>query len=179
MKLKIPFEDKTLWQGKYISTKLLDNWYEYVHDGTGKLVVVLCFRNPEQGVWEFLGRYEKCPPHKDGIALCALTGGIEEGEQYPLVAAMRELKEESGIIPFNSEVIVLGTLRPSKASDSTAYLFAVDLNDLEKKHKYVGKGDGTKGEEGSYCAWVSEQEAINSKDPLLISAIARLKLKHE
>ena len=168
-------EDQTLWKGKYISIRLLDGWYEYLHDGTSKLVVVLGYRRLGKDAWEYLGRYENCPPHKDGITLCALTGGIEENEK-PLHAALRELKEESGLVydSYDSEIKYLGTLRPSKASDSTAYLFAVDLSNVPNQEKYVGKGDGTKGEVGSYCKWISRNEAINSKDPLLISAVSRL-----
>lgn len=164
-------EDKILWQGKYISVKLLDGWYEYLRDGTGKLVVVIGYRRIGKDAWEYLGRYEKCPPHKDGITLCALTGGIEENEE-PLKAAKRELKEESGL--DGGEFKSLGTLRPSKASDSTAHVFGVDLSEAPDKDKYFGKGDGTKGEVGSYCRWVGYREAINSKDPLLIAAVTRL-----
>jgi len=168
-------KDKILWKGKYISIKLLDDWYEYLHDGTGKLVVVLGYRRVGKDAWEYFGRYENCPPHKDDIALCALTGGVEKDED-PKEAALRELKEESGIVydSYDSKIKDLGTLRPSKASDSTAYLFAIDLGKVPEKERYTGEGDGTKGEEGAYCKWVSRKEAINSKDPLLISAIARL-----
>lgn len=165
---------ETLWKGKYISVKLLDGFYEFLHDGRGKSVAVLGYRRVGKDAWEFLGRFENCPPHQDGIVLCSLTGGMEEGEN-PKQTALRELKEESGIV-YDSEIKELGTLRPSKASDTTTYLFAVDLSDVPDKEKYIGKGDGTKGEEGAYCKWISKSDAVNSKDPILISMIARLGL---
>jgi 8-oxo-dGTP pyrophosphatase MutT (NUDIX family) len=164
--------EQTVYQGKYISVKLLDGWYEFLRDGTGKFVAVLGYRRIGKDAWEYLGRYENCPPHKDGIALCSLTGGMEEDEE-PTQSALRELKEESGITT-DEELESLGTVRSSKASDSTGYLFAVDLSEVPDQPKYTGKGDGTKGEEGSYCKWVSREEAINAKDTILITMIARL-----
>lgn len=160
-----------LWKGDYLSVRLMDSWYEYLHDGNGKLVVVLGYRRVAVDAWEYLGRYEKCPPHDDGIALCALTGGIEKDEE-PLTAALRELKEESGIV-CDPKIESLGTIRPSKASDSTAYLFSVDLQEVPDKDKYVGEGDGTEGEKNSYCKWVSSVDVLKSKDALLITAMAR------
>ena len=48
------------------------------------------------------------------------------------------------------------------------YLFAIDLSDeFEAGKKFLGEGDGTKGEEGSYCKFVTIDEAVDSKDALL------------
>lgn len=167
---------KDLWKGKYLSVKLLDDWYEYLHNGNGKFVVVLGYKRIGKDAWKYLGRYENCPPHNDGISLCALTGGIDDDNEKPEKAALRELQEESGIDSkkYKLELENLGTVRPSKASDSIAHLFAVDLQNVPDKDMYVGKGDGTKGEQGSYCKWVDSQTVKNSKDPLLITCFAKL-----
>jgi hypothetical protein len=69
-------------------------------------------------------------------------------------------------------IISLGTVKPSKASDNTTHLFAVDL-DIGAK-KVVATGDGTLGEEGSYCNWISVGELLDAKDPLLHSIFSRL-----
>jgi hypothetical protein len=164
--------DETLWEGKYLTVKLLDGWYEYLHDQNGRFVAVLGYRREGLDGWYVLGRYETCPPHRDGIALCALTGGIEEGET-PEAAAVRELGEESGIIAEVSKLEALGTIRPSKASDSIGYLFAIDLTNIEVKDRYIGGGDGTRGEVDSYCSWVGTRDAIASKDPMLATMTAR------
>lgn len=164
---------KQLFKGKFLTINLLDDWYEFIHDGNGKFVAVLGYRRLGKDYWEYLGRFENCPPHQDGISLCCLTGGIENDE-LPLDAAKRELKEESGIDIETKMFKSLGEVRPSKMSDSTGYLFAVDLSHIAEQDKYVGGGDGTKGEMGSFCKWVDKEKAFNSKDPLLITCISRL-----
>jgi 8-oxo-dGTP pyrophosphatase MutT (NUDIX family) len=168
---RVMADKKPLWTGEYLSVYLLDDFYETLHDGTGKFVAVLGYRRVGRDAWEYLGRVEKCPPHQDGFALCALTGGIEKDEE-PLQAAIRELKEESGIT--SDKLKPLGTIRPSKMSDSTGWLFAVDLTDEPDQDKYAGKGDGSKGEEGAYCKFISYKDGISSKDPILATMIARL-----
>ena len=109
------------------------------------------------------------------MELCALTGIVEEGED-PKVTALRELEEESGIVSI-AQPINLGTVNPSKASDTTAYLFGVDLNRVPDQARYYGPGDGTRGERGAYCAWVGLHEVLACKDATLIAALARLQLK--
>jgi 8-oxo-dGTP pyrophosphatase MutT (NUDIX family) len=166
---------KTIFKGKYLVVKLLDDWYEFLSDGTTRFVAVLGYRRVGKDAWEYLGRIEKCPPHQDGFALCALTGGIEKGEE-PLQAALRELKEESGVVydSYDSEIKELGTIRPSKMSDSTGWLFAIDLGKVPEKKRYEGEGDGSEGEKGAYCEWIGYREATNSKDPILACMVARL-----
>lgn len=165
-------KDKTVWEGEYISVKKKGGWYEYLHDGTGKMILVLGYRLTDDRI-EFLGRFEETPPHGDGIQLCGLTGGVEKSEK-PLGAAKRELKEEAGIDKKKENFLELGTVRNSKASDSFGYLFGIDLSDVEEKEKYVGKGDGTQGEKGAYCKWVLREDILEGKDPLAIVALARL-----
>ena len=164
-------EKKPLWTGKHLSVYLLDDWYEVLHDNSGRFVAVLGYRRVGKDAWEYLGRVEKCPPHQDGFALCALTGGMEEGEEQ-LAAAIRELEEESGVKATNLKP--LGTIRPSKMSDSTGWLFGVDLSDQPDKDRYEGEGDGTEGEKNAYCKFVSYREVVNSKDPILATMAARL-----
>jgi len=171
---KILEESKLLWKDDYIEVRKKDGWYTYVHDGTGKFVAVLGFvKEPE---FMILGRYEDSPPHNEGISLASLTGGLEEKENEK-DGATREFGEESGIKINKEDLISLGEVRPSKFTDSVGYLFAVDLtnivDDLDKK--YMGEGDGTKGEQGAYCKFVSLEDMLKSKDPLSITCFARLK----
>jgi hypothetical protein len=124
--------DEVLWRGKYLSVCLRDGWYEFLRNGTGHLVAVL-------GYWgnHFLGRYEVCPPHNANYQMCALTGGVEQGED-PLAAAIREVKEEAGLDTEATQYRSLGTVRPSKASDTVAHLFACDLRGAPDYSRYRG-----------------------------------------
>ena len=171
-------EDVTLWSNEWLSIRRLDGWYTYLHETrtNGHLVVVLGFRKKPHdplGEPDLIGRVEKCPPHRDGFALCALTGGVEIGET-PLAAAVKEFHEEAGIKVGIREMIPLGTVRPIKAADTTAYLYAVDV-----KNRDIGKsiGDGTFVEEGAYCKWISWEDAFQSKDPLLATLAIRLAMR--
>lgn len=121
---------------------------------------------------EYLGRFEVCPAHSDKIELCSITGGMDVKLEKPIVTAWRELVEEGGYDVPIENIISLGTVRPSKASDKTVHLFAVDLEKGFTKVDAVG--DGTLGEMGSYCNWVDRGEIMRSKDPLLHSILLRL-----
>jgi len=153
MKLKNVFEsinkDKVLYADEWLSLRQTGGRYTYMHEekSDGKAVAVLGFKTEEDGSYKILGRFEEVPPHHDGISLCALTGMVEKGDE-PLETAVRELSEEAGIEADQDQFENFGTTRPSKASDTTMFLFAVDLSDIEEKEIYSGEGDGTKGEEG-------------------------------
>lgn len=166
MRLK---EDKTLWSNKWMAVKETDDDYTYIQDQSGKFVAVLGIAGNK-----IVGRFEEVPPHKDGIKLVSLTGGIEDGEK-PADAVLRELKEESGISVKKDKLIDLGTIRPSKGTNSTGYLYAVEVK--EKKGKFSGKGDGTEHEKKAYCKFVPLKEALNSKDSILITMVARYVLR--
>lgn len=169
--------DKVLFKNKWIEVREKDGWYTYSHSSwcKGKGVTVLGYRKSNDKI-EYLGRHELTICHSDEIELCSLSGGFDkEGENYK-ICANRELEEESGyVINDMRRFIELGSVRPSKSSDTEIFLFAIELKDNDEKIEIVG--DGTKGEEGAYCDWVSREEAINCKDPLVATMIARLDLK--
>ncbi len=123
----------------------------------------------KKDVLEILGRYEICPAHDDGMKLCSLTGGIDENKngwsKSSLIFAQKELEEESGINASKDRFVSLGTVKPSKSADTIVHLFAIELKtELPVKDP---KGNGSLGEQGSYCKWISLEEAINCKDPLV------------
>lgn len=160
---------KTLYRNEWLSLQETMDGYVYTHEekSDGQGVAVLAFRPRPLRV---VGRYENCPCHFDGMALTSLTGQLDQGET-PVQTAVRELFEEAGITVGPDEMKSLGTVRPSKASDTVMHLFAVDIGDRD-----IGRapGDGTKGEEGAYCKWVGHEEAIMSKSPVLATMVARL-----
>lgn len=166
-------EDKLLFSNEWVSVFERDGWYTYTHSNRTGLVCVVPYRNDKE--YPILGRYEICPPHNDGNSLTSITGSIEKGE-VPISAALRELKEESGYIQHREYFTYLGMLNLSKQSDEICYLYGVSLNRLYTKIEATQ--DGTKGEEGSYCKWISYEEAVKCKEPCMQSALLRLQHIH-
>ena len=171
--------DETLWEDEWIAVKKKDDLYTYTHSikSDGKGVAVLGYSYDDEDYEDtkmmVLGRYEDTPPHGDGITLTSLTGMVEKGDT-PLETAVKELKEESGISVDASKLEEIGTVMPSKSSDTVIHLFAVDLSsEFDGAKEFFGDGDGTKGEEGSYCKFVSIDDATESKCPLLSVMILR------
>ena len=165
-------KDPVLWEDEWLAIKQVDGWYTYSHsiksDGKGVAVLAYC-KEPSLKV---LGRYENTPCHGDGVALASLTGMVDHGGEGELETAVRELEEEAGVVADKENFKDLGTSRPSKSSDTTMYLYAVEVE--FKEGKLTGSGDGTKGEDGAYCKFVSLKDAIESKDPILATMVARL-----
>lgn len=163
-------DDKVLYKGPWLSIRQTPDGYEYMHQekSNGGAVAVLAYRlRPTQ----IVGRFEECPPHRDGLALCALTGMMDHPGEHPATTAARELQEEAGIMVNPEELKALGTIRPSKASDTLMHLFSVNIGE----NRDIGKsiGDGTRGEENAYCKWVTVDEALRCKDPMVATLLAR------
>jgi hypothetical protein len=169
--IRMNHEDREIFKGDWLSIRRTADNYEYVTQSRmgREAVAVLGYVSS----W-LLGRFEVCPAHGDfRPELCALTGGIDEGES-PEEAAIRELYEESG---FRANIHALRRLgspvRPSKASDTAIHLFAVPLDVKTIDGDFHGPGDGTVGEQGAFCRFISQQQALTSKDPLLVALAAR------
>ena len=132
-------------------------------------------RKNSSGVIEYLGRFETCPPHGNELKLCSITGGYDNADKFSLKqCAINELYEEAGYQVSPKYLIDLGTVYESKSSDTVIHMFAIDM-DLADVKKVEAIGDGTKGEEGAYCDWISKYDAITCNDPLLITMVTRFK----
>jgi hypothetical protein len=60
-----------------------------------------------------------------------MTGGYDNADRFSLVGcALNELREEGGYIAPLDAVINLGTVNPSKSSDTVIHLYAVNLDTL-------------------------------------------------
>jgi 8-oxo-dGTP pyrophosphatase MutT (NUDIX family) len=162
---------------EYLSLRQKDGWYTYTHESRaekGELVAVLPFILDMRGnVDKLLGRYEECPAHDDGVALCAITGGVDHGSN-PVEAVLQELWEEGGFRADADDLIELGTIRPLASSDACVHLYAIDVTNEEHLRREDSIGDGTKGEEGAYCDWVTMEDAVNCKSANMLSMICRL-----
>lgn len=162
--------DHILYNNEWLQMCETPDGYVYSHEAKsdGKGVAVLAFR--QQNGIEVVGRYEQTPCHRDGFALTSLTGLMDAADEYPAETAARELKEEAGIDVAPEQMRSLGSVRPSKQADTTMHLFCVDVGDRD-----IGEsvGDGTSGEQGAYCRWVTPREACLSKSPVLAALVAR------
>jgi len=180
--------EKTLFETKWSSIikKTMDNGsvYEYLHSPwcNGEGVAILPFRRTASSFtrldaidYEFLGRFEVCPAHSNDFELCSITGGMDKQGENPMITAWRELIEEGGYRVPLENIIPLGTVRPSKASDTKTHLFAVNLD--KGFDEFEAIGDGTPCEEGAYCKWVSRDNILLAKDSLLHAMYVRLRYK--
>jgi len=149
---------KTLWQGKFISVISPENIpYEAVHEGDGVIILP---------IWEKQGRLligirsEYCPPYmvKTGVEenwLTVMSGMREEGESEEQ-AALRELKEESGVEPINPDVRVNLSLIPVfKSSTYRASVVTVAFGEATES---PASGDGSKSEAKSKTLWIPREE---------------------
>lgn len=164
--------DKILYTVPFLSLVERDGWYYFAQiPGSAGGVVILLYRTDSQ--LPILGRYEICPAHSDGLALTAIAGGIEKGDT-PLETAIKEAYEEAGYRLQSRELTDLGRCNLSTNQDTLVYLFAADVTELRR---YDAPGDGTRGEEGSYCDWITPTQAVQSKSAFMSALILRLFVK--
>ena len=161
--------DKILYEGKWLSIVERDGWYQFSREtARAGVVYVLVFR---KAVFHpVLGRYEICPAHGDAEPiLTSLSGGIEVG-QDPADAAVAEVYEEAGYRITRDQLIDLGKVNLTKSTDTIGYLYAVDVSDLERGD---APGDGSLGEEKSYCNWISVWDTQMCKCPVMAALLVR------
>ena len=173
-------QDELLFENEFVSTYLRDGWYVYTEESRtqdSQIVCVLPFtlrKEEDNGALDkLLGRFERNPAHDDGIALCAITGGVDHGDK-PEEAAIKELWEEGGFALEADALIPLGTMRPLASSNATVHLYAVDVTGMEDIREEKPPGDGTIGEEDAYCDWITWEDAVGCKSANMMSAVLRL-----
>jgi 8-oxo-dGTP pyrophosphatase MutT (NUDIX family) len=162
--------DKVLYQGKWLSVIERDGWYHFSRESrSGGVVYVLAYRTDDAPM--ILGRYEICPAHSDATpTLTSITGGVPDARE-PIDIAVEELREEAGYDVDVRALSSLGKVNLTKSCDTIGHLYAVNLSGLER---HDALGDGSRGEIGSYCDWVSVKDAVRCKCPILASMIIRL-----
>ncbi|MGG1263748.1 NUDIX hydrolase [Brevibacillus laterosporus] len=179
-------KDTLLYKNKWLSVyeRELDNGIKWVYgrhgwcNGAG--VAILPFKkvlvNPgwNHSELRYLGRIELCPAHSEVPDLSAVAGGMDKDGETPIQVAVRELHEETGYKASEDDMIYLGTCRPSKGTDTTMYLYAVDVTNAEEGEPV---GDGSMIETMASTKWIERVEALYSKDPLLVTMVSRLEIK--
>jgi len=128
-------EEKIVWQGRFITTKVKGQW-EYVSRARGiKAAVILA--TVEDDV--LLVEQFRVPLGKSCLELPAgLIGDEEEGEAIEL-AASRELEEETGFRPDRIEIVGEFYSSPGMVSESFYFVRAHGLT-------RVSDGGGVEGE---------------------------------
>lgn len=161
--------DRILYSGKWLSVIERDGWYVFSREATSKGVVYILVLDKSKDK-PILGRFEICPAHSDIVQiLTSITGGINI-KRDPLSTAVEEIYEEAGYKVNPEQVRSLGKVNLTKSTDTIGYLYAVNVAGLKR-----GKspGDGSFGEIGSYCDWVSVDEAIECKCPVMSTLLLR------
>lgn len=165
--------DRVIAETPYLSLIERDGWYYFakVPGSPGGVSILLYRTGSDKSV---LGRYEITPAHNDIIpSLTAISGGIETDE-VPLQTAIKESHEEGGYLLSISDFIHLGSCMLSTNQDTRVYLFAADVTG---KERVDAPGDGTRGEVGSYCDWITPIQAIQSKSAFMSALIMRLRIE--
>ena len=167
-------KDKLLYEGEYLSIYEKDGWYTYCHDRNGEIIGCLVFTRDKRGnIEKVLGRWEY-DVQSGEQKLTSITGGVEDG-QTPLEACIIEMGEEAGYTVTEDDLIELGTMQPAKSEDTVIFLYGFDATGMEDMRREDSIGDGTKGEEDAYCAWVDMgPEVINMDNPVNHVALLRL-----
>lgn len=176
-----PVTYTVLGGGTWIEVRKANGWYEYMHSlrSDGRGVAILPFRwNPVLKhslghVYQFLARYEVTLSHGSDIQMCSITGMVDKSDKTIEQIVLEELKEEGGYLATDPSVLInLGTVRPNKGSDGIQYLFAINIDDPSVM-PCVAEGDGTFGEVGAYCDWISLDQLSSCKDPLMHAMFLR------
>lgn len=161
--------DKFLYAGPWLEVIERDGWYHFARNTTsgGGVYVLVWRQNVAKPV---LGRYEVCPAHGDiEPTLTSLTGGVNI-QHDPMDVAVQEVFEEAGYIVSRNQMIDLGKVQLTKFTDAIGHLYAVDVTGLERVD---APGDGTQGEVGSYCHWITIEDALFCKCPVFGCLIYR------
>lgn len=151
----------TLWKGKWVSIiSPIDAPYECLHE-EHDFVLVLPYLEPrnESEKRQFIVRKEFYPSYqmKDmhKIHYTVISGAIEKNE-IPFEALIREIKEESGIIVKDFEIIEEKEYMPlCKSTDFRGYFYILKIKNWSK---IVPEGDGTEYEAKSESILVTFDE---------------------
>ncbi|AJR26035.1 MULTISPECIES: NUDIX hydrolase [Sphingobium] len=167
--------EEIMWEGRFITAKRRGRW-EYVGRARGiHAAVILAVDEAADGRHVLLVDQYRVPLGRRCIELPAgLVGDHDEGEEAVL-AATRELEEETGYLPGRMEALGEFYSSPGMVSESFTLFRAHDL-------MKTGDGGGVEGEDirvhrvpldrihDRIAAWRTEGFAIDVKLLLLLGA---------
>ena len=160
-----------LWEDQWLRVTKLNDWYTSYEQvkGDGICVIVL---SPETK--EVLVRMEHTPCHGEGLRHTSITGLCDVPGESPEETAVRELDEEANIITSADNLLTMGWVYPSKASNFKLHRYALSIN-KSIVPLTPPRGDSTEGEKGAYCIWVDYDEAfVMVKCPTFLSMLGEI-----
>tara|TARA_R110000744_G_scaffold16682_5_gene45774 strand:- start:6138 stop:6668 length:531 start_codon:yes stop_codon:yes gene_type:complete len=137
----------------------------------GTIVAVIPFERYGEGQIRVAVRIETTPCWDSKPVHSALTRGVDLGHTPRQTAAI-ELLEEAGYTADEVDFISLGTVRSSKSSDTTNFLYAVDVTGLPRGEAL---GDGSELSAEGSIEFNPPSFVINVVQcPLAIAGVSRL-----
>ncbi len=169
--------DELIASGHWMKLFRRYGWCECISQNNVRgTVFVLIYRITDNGI-EILCRHEHTPAHESELRdsinrYASISGSWDDKTNSSLECAQTEVREETGYIISIDELIDLGTIYPSKFLCTCGYLYAVEIKDHDRIDII---GDGTPGEIGASCEWISGAKAIcESSCPSIGCSYARL-----
>lgn len=158
--------------GKFLEL-VEENGWEYVVRKNSKGVVIVCVYNRDNNKYLVVEQY-RIPVKK---RLIEFPAGIIENNETTMEAAIRELKEEIGLIYAAENLIDLGYVYSSAGlTNEKAYLFgAIIDNSVTFLQPQL---DLKESENGLRQLWVSEETLINAEAAKVLSTLLRFKEKY-
>ena len=152
--------------------------YVYSHEERckGHIVAVLPYiPDAANADTVIIARKEFTPPWGDGLHLSSITGGVDENElDNPILAASRELFEETGMKVPVGDFISLDVIHGTKSTDTIYHLFAVDVTSALKDFKETSGEEGDENEKRAHNCQIKAESANNDiEDPILYALIHR------
>jgi hypothetical protein len=170
---------KKIYHNKWVELRERDGWVYITEPWCNSVgIALLPYRTKivnQMIVREYLGRFEPNKAHQEaGVELCSITGGYDNADKFTIEeCALNELREEGGYAARIGDLVPLGVVTAAKVSDKRYMLYTVDIGQPHIK-EVEATGDGTKGEKGAYCQWITKDQLLTSQDPLLLSMYVKL-----
>lgn len=163
-------EDKILYKDDIISVRESvkeNSKYIYTHEeiSNGNRIVVLPFRK-KRGGRQFLLRREYIPCWDSHTDVCGISSKVIDDN--PELTAIKEIEKDTGYIVKASELIQLGVVSASKSSDTTYYLYGLDLSKKDKENEKLEI-------EEDISFWGDENDIMDSIDAQLVACFGKLR----
>lgn len=162
--------DKILYQDEIVSVResIKNNEkYTYTHEeiSHGKRVVILPFRK-KMGGRQFLLRREFIPCWDSHTDVCAISSKVQDDD--PEKTIIEQLLKSTGYEIKSSELIRLGVVSASKSSDTTYYLYGLDLSKHDKEEEKLEVKE-------DMSFWGTDDDIMDSIDAQLVACYGKLR----